>query len=190
MHQEGTYSPNPQDALAKFVRERIEKQQLKTVAVVLPRNRDGSGHYAEQRCEDCGMHIRWLPQTRDCDKVETNRRPNREASDYRVPAGAVASKLRQQVSHAPGGPARTAGAGCVRGLGKPLPTRTPRQNQTLRHVTKLNLADLLRLIADRANADRQHEIREARATVWRIKARPGLPLDGVGRSRGTSPIDA
>jgi hypothetical protein len=41
----------------------------------------------------------------------------------------------------------------------------------LRHMTKLNLADLLRLIADRANADRQHEIREARATVWRIKAR-------------------
>jgi hypothetical protein len=48
MHQEGPHPPNPQDAHAKFVRERIEKQHLKTVAVVLPRNPDGSGHYAEQ----------------------------------------------------------------------------------------------------------------------------------------------
>jgi hypothetical protein len=35
---------------------------LQTVTVILPRNPDGKGHYADQRCAACGVHLRFLPK--------------------------------------------------------------------------------------------------------------------------------
>ncbi len=35
---------------------------LRTVVVILPRNHDGKGYYADQGCATCGVHLRLLPK--------------------------------------------------------------------------------------------------------------------------------
>jgi hypothetical protein len=46
---------------SKTAAEQESCDHVKTVVVILPRNPDGQGHYTDQRCATCGVHLRFLP---------------------------------------------------------------------------------------------------------------------------------